>query len=389
MKEHYKLTLEFAHEADESYQATTSYLGDVQRPIRHRLIDYENLPESIDSYVYGIDNSITRRQWRDIHHILDEEGYIHDMNDGGRRIMELQGFETPFNRSINPNIPERIFTDGEMIPVLVDGPGYAYHRDTLQLLGFFTPQGQLRIITDIRPRININQLRRHQRNNLPIPLPIRQTPPIQPQETDDEIEGIVGRDGDAITYPTQTLETNNERIRIEYNRVRFTSEQDPDRYIYIFREIRFDERGGRSTSTWEVEGGNLLNEIERIIEELNIWPNGRPDGMRRDGMRGMGLIQIYTLLAEYSSYEPDRRYNDHAFRDTNDAEYNEMVRRMLSDDYDDNFRFNFIITDSNNRAYYSNNTQYLGEIHNLRRLRTDDPNIQELVTINRNTIRYL
>ena len=56
--------------------------------------------------------------------------------------------------------------------------------------------------------------------------------------------------------------------------------------------------------------------------------------MRRNGVRGMGLIQIYELLALYSSYEPERRYDDNAFRDTDDPQYNEMVRRMLSDDYD-------------------------------------------------------
>ena len=534
-----------AHEADESYQATTSYLGDVQRPIRHRLIDYENLPDTIDSYVYGIDNSITRRQWRDIHHILDEEGYIHDMNDGGRRIMELQGFETPFNRSINPNISERIFTDGEMIPVLVDGPGYAYHRDTLQLLGFFTPQGQLRIRTDIRPRININQLRRHQRNNLPIPLPTGETPAIQPQETEnefiipahnnsayhiadgefeegpvryrsidyqslreedhpmntpynynfsyirerprnvrlaidsngiirnmydngtrvgmtvsydptfhelinrhippifndgetipiyldnhryayhrdtlqligfinqqghlrirsdiqapnnrneemieptDEIEGrIVGRGGNVFTYPTQTLDTNNEQIRIEYNRVIDTTGNNS---IYILRQSTLDERtGGRSQSNWEVEPRVWerinLNEIERYI------PNNH-DPNRPYGWNHMGIIQIYQLLALYSSYEPDRRYNDNAFRDTEDPQYNEMVREMLNDDFVYEFRFDFILTSRNNRAYSYDSRQYLGEIHNLERTQRQghlsEDQISDYAEINRDTIRYL
>ena len=60
------------------------------------------------------------------------------MNDGGRRIARLDSYEARFNRSTNSTIPDNIFTDGETIPVFVDSRGYAFHRDTLQLLGFFT-----------------------------------------------------------------------------------------------------------------------------------------------------------------------------------------------------------------------------------------------------------
>ena len=43
-----------------------------------------------------------------------------------------------------------------------------------------------------------------------------------------------------------------------------------------------------------------------------------------------------------------------------------MVRTMLNHD---NFRFNFILTATNNRAYSYDTRQYLGEIHNPKNAR--------------------
>ena len=262
------------------------------------------------------------------------------MHNNGRRVGMAISYDPTFHESINRHIPP-IFTDGETIPIYLDNHRYAYHRDTLQLIGFINQQGHLRIRSDIQAPNNRNE------------------EIIQPA---DEIEGrIVGRGDNVFTYPTQTLETNNERIRIEYNRVIDTTGNNS---IYILRVNTLYERGGGSSdSNWEVEPRVWerinLDEIERYIPEQHARETPY-------GWNHMGLIQIYELLARYSSYEPDRRYNDNAFRDTNDPEYNEMVRTMLNHD---NFRFNFILTATNNRAYSYDTRQYLGEIHNLERMR--------------------
>ena len=196
----------------------------------------------------------------------------------------------------------------------------------------------------------------------------------------------MGRGGDVFTYPTQTMETNNGQTRIEYNRVVDTTGNNS---IHILRLIESHERG-TSGITWEIEdivwNRINLNEIDRYIPEQHA--RELPYGWRT-----MGLTQVYELLAHYSSYEPDRRYDDNAFRDTNDPEYNEMVRRMLSDDYDNNFRFDFILMGSYNRVYTYDTRQYLGEIHNLQRMRGPGYNTEDelsyYVQVNRNTIRYL
>ena len=59
-----------------------------------------------------------------------------------------------------------------------------------------------------------------------------------------------------------------------------------------------------------------------------------------------------------------------------------MVITMLNDV---SFIVKFILIDRNNRAYSYDTRRYLGEIHELRR----SSNVEEHVTINRVTIRYL
>ena len=275
-----------------------------EEPVRYRRIDYQSLRENDHprNTPYDYNFSYIRERPRNVRLAIDSNGMIRNMYDNGTRVGTAISYDATFDESINRHIPP-IFTDGETIPIYVDNHRYAYHRDTLQLIGFMNPQGHLRIRSDIQAPNNRNE-------EMILPT--------------DEIEGrIVGRGGNVFTYPTQTLETNNERIRIEYNRVIGTTGNNS---IYILRQSTLDERGGRSDSNWEVEPRVWerinLDEIERFIPVLHSRETPY-------GWNHMGIIQIYLLLAEYSSYEPDRRYNDHAFRDTNDAEYNEMVRRML------------------------------------------------------------
>jgi hypothetical protein len=342
-------------------------LGETDTQTRYRRIDYQSLREEDHprNTPYNYNFMYNRERPRNVDLAIDSNGIIRNMLVGGRRYNMAVEYDAPFNEFANRHVPP-IFTHLESIPLFVDNHRYAYHRDTLQLLGFINHQGFLRLRSDIQRPIRINEEM------------------IQPA---DEIEGrIIGRGGDVFTYPTQTIETNNRQTRIEYNRVVDTIGNNS---IYILRIVESHERG-TSDSNWEVEPRVWerinLNEIERYIPAETAIE-------RPYGWNSMGIIQIYNLLARYSSFEPDRTYDDNAFRDTDDPDYNEMVRRMLSNDYDDRFRYNHILIATNNRAYSYDSRQYLGEIHNLERMRGPGYNTEDqlsyYVEINRNTIRYL
>ena len=78
------------------------------------------------------------------------------MHNNGRRVGMAISYDPTFHESINRHIPP-IFTDGETIPIYLDNHRYAYHRDTLQLIGFINQQGHLRIRSDIQAPNNRNE----------------------------------------------------------------------------------------------------------------------------------------------------------------------------------------------------------------------------------------
>ena len=147
---------------------------------RYRRIDYENLTEHPPgaSIVWNVNPETTIREAiieSSINNVIDERGYIRDMNRNGIRMEEAGEIDMYFDLSANNFNNYGVFTQGQPIPVFVDGQSYAYHRDTLQLIGFINSGGRLVLRRDINPLINRNELvqpgQRRTNRFLPIPLP--------------------------------------------------------------------------------------------------------------------------------------------------------------------------------------------------------------------------
>ena len=147
---------------------------------RYRRIDYENLTEHPPgaSIVWNVNPETTIRQAiieSGINNVIDERGHIRNMNRNGITTTICGEFDMYFDLSANNFNNYGVFTQGQPIPVFVDGQSYAYHRDTLQLIGFINSRGRLVLRRDINPLINRNELvqpgRRTTNRFLPIPLP--------------------------------------------------------------------------------------------------------------------------------------------------------------------------------------------------------------------------